>query len=136
VKDQNTLKFSTQGHYAQAELLFKQACQGRDGRKYPWGNSFGSGNANIDDSGDGYKKTSPVGSFPGGASPYGAMDMSGNVWEWTSSLYDKLYPEIGGSFFVLHGGAWSRNANHARCEYRVGDLPGPGGSSSGFRCAR
>ena len=45
------------------EEEWQQACQGRDGRKYPWGNSFGSGNANID-AGDGYKRTSPVGSFP------------------------------------------------------------------------
>ena len=60
------------------EQEWQQACQGKDGREYPWGNSFGSGNANLEGSGDGYDQTSPVGKFPGGSSPYGAMDMSGN----------------------------------------------------------
>ena len=74
------------------EEEWQQACQGRDGRTYPWGSNFGSGNANIYGSDDGYDKTSPVGTFPGGASPYGAMDKVGNVWEWTSSLEEGILP--------------------------------------------
>ena len=113
------------------EEEWQQACQGRDGRKYPWGNSFGSGNANIGGNGDGYKRTSPVGSFPGGASPYGAMDMSGNVWEWTSSLY-----KSGGSTRVLRGGSWDGDAGGARCESRNSYNPDYRYSLNGFRCAR
>ncbi|OGG48432.1 MAG: hypothetical protein A3F84_14700 [Candidatus Handelsmanbacteria bacterium RIFCSPLOWO2_12_FULL_64_10] len=69
------------------EEEWQQACQGRDGREYPWGNGFGSGRANIEGFREGFLQTAPVGSYPNGASPYGAMDMAGNVWEWTSSLF-------------------------------------------------
>jgi len=113
------------------EEEWQQACQGRDGRTYPWGNSFRSGIANISGSDDGYDKTSSVGTFPGGASPYGAMDMSGNVWEWTSSLY-----ESSKNWRVLRGGSWGSGAIIARCEDRYGDIPVLRLRSGGFRCAR
>ena len=113
------------------EEEWQQACQGMDGRTYPWGNSFGSGIANISGSDDSYDKTSPVGTFPGGASPYGAMDMSGNVWEWTSSLY-----ESSKNWRVLRGGSWGSGAIIARCEDRYGDIPVLRLRSGGFRCAR
>jgi hypothetical protein len=110
------------------EEEWQQACQGRDGRKYPWGASFGSGNANIFGSGDGYGRTAPVGSFPSGASPYGAMDMSGNVWEWTASS--------SGGERVLRGGSWLLNASYAQCGFRSVDNPEFRFNSNGFRCAR
>ena len=113
------------------EEEWQQACQGRDGRTYPWGNSFRSGISNISGSDDGYDKTSPVGTFPGGASPYGAMDMSGNVWEWTSSLY-----ESSKNWRVLRGGSWNDFADFARCESRNGDDPASRFYDYGFRCAR
>ena len=113
------------------EEEWQQACQGKDGRKYPWGSSFGSGKANIFGSGDVYDMTAPVGTFPGGASPYGAMDMSGNVWEWTSSFYDS-----GKGSRVLRGGSWNRNAGSARCEYRNYFYPVYRYDNNGFRCAR
>ena len=65
---------------------WQEACQGKlgflgfGGRVYPWGDGFDTGNVNISGSVDGYGNTAPVGSFPGGASPDGAMDMAGNVW--------------------------------------------------------
>jgi len=113
------------------EEEWQQACQGKDGRTYPWGSSFGSGNANIEGSGDGYAKTAPVGSFSGGASPYGAMDMSGNVWEWTSSLYQN-----GKDYRVLRGGSWYYVAEDARCEGRSYNVPVVRNHLYGFRCAR
>ena len=116
------------------EQEWQQACQGKDGRRYPWGSSFVSGNANISGSEDGYAQTAPVGTYPGGASPYGAMDMSGNVWEWTSSLYKGV-----GSRRVLHGGSWHKAPGLSflvRCSNRYNAHPEFRSSGNGFRCAR
>lgn len=79
---------------------WEKAARGSDGRLYPWGNDFDSDAANTAESGPG--DTSPVGSYEKGKSPYGAMDMAGNVWEWvnTWSTDDKKYRILmGGSFF-------------------------------------
>ena len=71
----------------QSEWRF--GCQGRDSRKYPWGKKFIEGYANIyGHKHDGYVRTAPVGTYPLGASPFGLLDMSGNVWEWTYSEGD------------------------------------------------
>lgn len=94
---------------------WEKAARGTDGRMFPWGNEFDINKANtpqrwmaLRQEGD----TLPVGSFPGGASPYGVYDMSGNVWEWTSSWY-KAYPgnkhpseNYGEIYKTLKGGSW------------------------------
>lgn len=74
---------------------WEKAARGVNGRTYPWGDEWDGKKANWDDAGkvDGFKKIAPVGSFPDGKSPYGAMDMAGNVREWTDDL-------------VLKGGSW------------------------------
>jgi formylglycine-generating enzyme required for sulfatase activity len=118
---------------------WQQACQGSDGRKYPWGSRFlpanvtifDSANANTHGSWDGYDNTAPVGKFPGGSSPYGARDMVGNVWEWTSSLY-----KSGGSTRVVGGGSFANNQYGAQCDKRSYYPPDIRYYFNGFRCAR
>jgi len=87
---------------------FEKGARGIDGRQFPWGNDKPDGtranyadinywqkygNARHPDKSidDGFTETSPVGSFPAGASPYGLMDMAGNVWEWNHDIFDPDY---------------------------------------------
>jgi len=91
---------------------------GEDYRRYPWGDQSPDNNlANYDYS---VRDTNKVGSYPAGASPYGALDMAGNVWEWVSDFYDPRYYEgepsqnptgpsvaVGqGLRRVIRGGSW------------------------------
>ena len=121
---------------------------------YPWGNDFNGSLLNFCDtncpfdwadknSDDGYSDTSPVGIYPNGASPYGAYDMAGNVWEWVSSIY-KPYPfdpadESGDSTSsdsaVLHGGSWYSYDGDVRSAFRFRGDPSGTGNDIGFRCA-
>jgi formylglycine-generating enzyme required for sulfatase activity len=96
-------------------------------RTYPWGDEFDHKRLNMKIGDQQIGDTSPVGVYPGGASPYGVMDMSGNVWEWCSSLYrDYPYdPDDGREDLeaegrrVLRGGSWADlNVRGARCSYR------------------
>ena len=89
--------------------------------------------------------TSQVGSYPAGASPYGVLDMAGNVWEWTNDWFSSTYynsspysnppgPQIG-SGKVLRGGFWSSNWYSLRAADRRVSLPSDGNYYIGFRCA-
>ncbi len=101
-----------------------QAGSGGRARRYPWGDSFDKAKGNTRESGIG--ATTPVGRYPGGASPYDAQDVAGNVWEWTSSLYKSYaYNQNDGredrnstENRVLRGGSWVSGARLARAAYR------------------
>lgn len=75
------------------EVEWEKAARGNDRLVYPWGNKWVEENANAGGDIDGYSYSAPVGSFPAGASPYGALDMSGNAAEWTSTN-ESQYPYI------------------------------------------
>jgi len=66
------------------EPEWEKGARGTDGRIYPWGDAWEAGRCNID---GGKEDTTPVGAFPDGASPFGLLDVIGNVWEWTRSLW-------------------------------------------------
>jgi formylglycine-generating enzyme required for sulfatase activity len=109
-----------------SEEQWEKAARGADGRKYSWGEEFDPNKANTQESGIG--ATSAVGCFVGGESPYGLLDASGNVWEWTDSWYDKDQDTR-----VLRGGSFFFNSEDARCAYRNWDVPDYGLWYFGFR---
>ncbi|HEX9754124.1 MAG TPA: SUMF1/EgtB/PvdO family nonheme iron enzyme, partial [Gemmatimonadales bacterium] len=124
------------------EQEWERAARGTDGREYPWG-EFQSGHANIDETsgkaGPHYlQQTSAVGIYPLGASPCGALDMAGNVWEWCLNQYDP--PEniaVGGDDSrVVRGGSWFFHRDYARCAFRYFPHPGLRLSYFGFRLVR
>jgi len=114
-------------------------------RLYPWGDGFDKSRTNTRAALRATSTpTTPIGSYPGGASPCGAQDMAGNVWEWTSSLFQR-YPYHPGDGRerpdsaeprVQRGGAYYSRAREARAAYRNWFLPHRAHDSGGFRLAR
>jgi hypothetical protein len=110
------------------ERQWQRACQGDDGRKYPWGNQplTPPQTATATESGTSYTAPSVVGSMPQTQSPYGVYDMAGNVLEWTQTARD--------SQKVLCGGSGSSYTPNVGCDVRYTLLPGIAANFVGFRC--
>jgi formylglycine-generating enzyme required for sulfatase activity len=139
------------------EAEWEFAARGTDGRIYPWGNQppteklANSADTNLDAIwtdkyiNDGYKFTAPVGSFPDGASPFGLLDMSGNVAEWVADIFsDRTYRESpvdepkgaeAGFIRIARGGQWSYTADGLRATARVQHSLNHSIDYTGFRCA-
>ncbi len=126
------------------EAQWEKAARGGDTRLYSWGNAAPDAtllnfNMNIKDAVE-------VGKYPKGASPYGAFDMAGNVWEWVADWYaDNFYslssasnptgPDSGQKR-VMRGGSWYYDAKGIRSTNRVGYPPSTTNIDDGFRCSR
>jgi formylglycine-generating enzyme required for sulfatase activity len=121
-----------------SEAEWAKAARGTDGRRFPWGEEPDPNRANYDETGIG--TTSTVGCFPGGASPYGVEDLSGNVWEWCRTKREQGYEDYrddndleGEVRRVLRGGAFDIEARAVRCACRHGSHPDAHWSGLGFR---
>lgn len=119
---------------------WEKAARGTDGRIYPWGGRFEPGRANTSEGGLG--DTTPVGSYPGGVSPYGAWDMAGTVQEWVGIPPDSPLARPGpwGSGTTtdkgsLAGGSWDDSPTIARSAYRGMLYVGERGNEIGMRLA-
>ena len=139
------------------EAQWEKACRGIDGRLWPWGSTYDWRRVNSCEAqcpvegwkdirfDDGYAFTSPVGSFSDGASPYGALDMAGNLWEWVADWYAEDYYGVSpynnptgpdsGTLRAMRGGAWYNTDVKVTCTIRHQNPSTDLYDDVGFRCA-
>lgn len=109
------------------EEQWEKAARGTNGEEFPWGNEWRENYCNTSEARLG--TTSPVGQYsPHGDSPYGCVDMSGNVWEWVDSWWDATQTTR-----VLCGGSWNLVSKDARVTFRFKDYPNYSDLNIGFR---
>jgi formylglycine-generating enzyme required for sulfatase activity len=124
------------------EAEWEKAARSTDGRTWPWGNEWDGGKC-ANSVGRARNGTAPMGSYPQGASPYGVLDMAGNVWEWCADRYGPYDPKDirnptgpkEGQGRVLRGGSWDNFLPYLfRAAYRDWDFPNDRNVVIGFRC--
>ena len=124
------------------EWEWQYAAQGSDGRLYPWGNEWDAGAVPVPDKSRTMRGPDPVDAHPKGASPFGVMDMVGNVWQWTDEFVDEHTRAAivrGGSYYQPQGSIWYfpqayRLQEHGKLLLTSPSLDRSGGL--GFRCVR
>jgi len=131
------------GRELPTEAQWEKATRGTDDRIYPWGNE--PPNSTLSNYYGIKGDTTAVGSYPKGVSPYGAMDMAGNVWEWVKDWYSVGYYSVSpannppgpttGEYKVIRGGGVNKSAGSLRTAYRSHNNPdNRNGGDIGFRC--
>jgi serine/threonine-protein kinase len=135
------------------EAEWEYAARGPQGWRFPWGDGADGGRLNYCDAScqfghadgaydDGHADTAPVGTYPAGASWCGALDLAGNVWEWTadwsgeypSGWHENPVGPSSGTYRVMRGGCLNSSWDHVRAANREPAHPGSHGYSAGFRC--
>jgi len=121
------------------EQQWQRAAQGDDGRIYPWGNAWNYSFCNNNINPLKIDKTSPVRFYEySGTSPFGVVDMAGNVWEWCLTGYERGQNDMSNLHnCILRGGSWGDDvADYFRTDFRFSQFPFIRNTDRGFRIVR